>query len=393
MMIKLQNSCIFIAFVLLFIDFTKGIELFEGNVCQLHTGDAGICKNAENCKWLVQNLQRRKMKFSDIRRCSFAVNEEIVCCGDEHPSSTEPQITSPCEFGNANCSPDNNPGSITNPSVTTKFSGSKMNAACQRYMVYATELSIVSIINGEVAYPTEFPHMVALGYLNDKNEYDFDCGASLIADRWLVTAAHCVRDRRKPVMARMGRLDLQDEEESIAIDRNITRIVRHPDYINSRKKNDIALIEFEGDVEFNGDVHPACIRIDPNDVAEDVELTIAGWGTIEADRTNRSKVLLKANLNIVPLESCNQTLVKYNQLSNQPSLRGLSNSQMCALNRVIHSDACQGDSGGPLFIRHLNGMSTLLGIISFGVSCGTDLPGVYTRIASYIDWMENTIWP
>lgn len=71
-------------------------------------------------------------------------------------------------------------------------------------MVHATELSIFSIINGETALPTEFPHMVALGYANDKNDYDFDCGASLIADHWLVTAAHCVRDRRKPVLARMG---------------------------------------------------------------------------------------------------------------------------------------------------------------------------------------------
>lgn len=81
-----------------------------------------------------------------------------------------------------------------------------MNAACARYMAYATGLTLFSIINGEAAAPTEFPHMVALGYRNDKNGYDFDCGASLIADRWLVTAAHCVRDRRKPVMARMGKV-------------------------------------------------------------------------------------------------------------------------------------------------------------------------------------------
>lgn len=127
-------------------------------------------------------------------------------------------------------------------------------------------------------------------------------------------------------------------------------------------------------------------------MAENVELTIAGWGSIEADRTNRSKVLLKANLNIVPLDSCNQTLTRYN-LADQPSLRALSDSQMCALNRITKSDACQGDSGGPLFIRHPTGMSTILGIVSFGVSCGTDLPGVYTRIASYVDWIENTIWP
>lgn len=75
------------------------IQISEGSLCQLHTGEAGICKNSKNCKWLIQNFQRKKMQFEDIRRCSFAVNEEIVCCGDDHPTSTDPQISSPCELG------------------------------------------------------------------------------------------------------------------------------------------------------------------------------------------------------------------------------------------------------------------------------------------------------
>lgn len=62
------------------------------------------------------------------------------------------------------------------------------------------------------------------------------------------------------------------------------------------------MIEFEGDIEFNGDVHPACVRIDASDVPEDTELTIAGWGTIEADRMYTFeifKIFMSAeNLNI-----------------------------------------------------------------------------------------------
>lgn len=49
-------------------------------------------------------------------------------------------------------------------------------------------------------------------------------------------------------------------------------------------------------------------------------------------------------------------------------------------------DACQGDSGGPFVIN-----GELVGIISFGRDCGENIPGVYTRVPSFIDWInENT---
>lgn len=96
----------------------------------------------------------------------------------------------------------------------------------------------------------------------------------------------------------------------------------------------------------------------------------------------------------VPLDRCNQMLLEYNKLANIASLRGLIDSQMCAINPIDYSDACQGDSGGPLFLNEPStGLSTVVGIVSFGVSCGSELPGVYTRIASYTNWIEDTVWP
>lgn len=49
---------------------------------------------------------------------------------------------------------------------------------------------------------------------------------------------------------------------------------------------------------------------------------------------------------------------------------------MCALNSIEKRDACQGDSGGPLFLNdQQTGVSTVVGIVSFGISCGSELPG------------------
>lgn len=64
------------------------------------------------------------------------------------------------------------------------------------------------IVNGTPANLTQFPHMAALGYVrpDDSDDFDFDCGASLIADRWLLTAAHCITENHTPVMARLGKV-------------------------------------------------------------------------------------------------------------------------------------------------------------------------------------------
>ena len=53
-------------------------------------------------------------------------------------------------------------------------------------------------------------------------------------------------------------------------------------------------------------------------------------------------------------------------------------------------DSCQGDSGGPLACMSSSGTPVLHGITSFGCGCARpDYPGVYTRVASYLEWIYN----
>lgn len=40
-------------------------------------------------------------------------------------------------------------------------------------------------------------------------------------------------------------------------------------------------------------------------------------------------------------------------------------------------------------------MYHIIGITSFGKSCGValNMPGVYTRVSAYTDWIEGIVWP
>lgn len=56
----------------------------------------------------------------------------------------------------------------------------------------------------------------------------------------------------------------------------------------------------------------------------------------------------------------------------------------------------QGDSGGPLQLFHAhNGcMYEIFGVTSFGYGCGVaGQPAVYTRVFSFLDSIEQIVWP
>lgn len=70
----------------------------------------------------------------------------------------------------------------------------------------------------------------------------------------------------------------------------------------------------------------------------------------------------------------------------------IDKTQLCAGGEA-EKDSCRGDSGGPLMFQQ-NGVWVAAGIVSFGVKCGTQgVPGVYTRVSQYMDWITKNIRP
>ena len=61
-------------------------------------------------------------------------------------------------------------------------------------------------------------------------------------------------------------------------------------------------------------------------------------------------------------------------------------------NRNSLTSDSSGDSGSPLLWVDDLARWSVAGIVSFGPSvCGQDVPGAYTKVESYLDWIENMI--
>ncbi|CAL4149348.1 unnamed protein product [Meganyctiphanes norvegica] len=69
-----------------------------------------------------------------------------------------------------------------------------------------------------------------------------------------------------------------------------------------------------------------------------------------------------------------------------------TDNMICAGVEDYTKDSCQGDSGGPLVLidETSNSSNILLGITSWGRDCASHgYPGVYTKVANYVPWIEE----
>uniref|UniRef100_A0A146LH04 Venom serine protease n=1 Tax=Lygus hesperus TaxID=30085 RepID=A0A146LH04_LYGHE len=236
------------------------------------------------------------------------------------------------------------------------------------------------IVGGKETKVNEYPMMAGLFYTPRNVLF---CGGTVITRWHVVTAAHCVEPVLhvpEDVQIVLGEHDQSKVDESPYTKvYRVKEMVNHPDYFLVGHRNDIAVILSETRFEFNDYVGPACMPTGA-EVIVGSKLKVLGWGKLSVDGP-ASKVLMKVNLNVVPIEQCAKVYDRVNTTEAK---------QVCT--HHPRKDACQGDSGGPLlWLDRETNRYTLVAAVSHGRGCAEGHPAVNTNIIYYRDWIQKII--
>ncbi|XP_026326869.1 trypsin-2-like [Hyposmocoma kahamanoa] len=208
--------------------------------------------------------------------------------------------------------------------------------------------------------------------LQKGNDY-YQCGGSIISNRYILTAAHCLKGIQRAYI-RIG----STQANSGGTMYNSALLQMHPQYNSQTSDYDVGVIRVSRAMTLDGTksrvIKLADSEMQSEPISPGTEILVSGWGTT-SENGETSNNLMAVTVPTVSNEDCNK------------SYRGGITARMfCAGVPEGGKDSCQGDSGGPAVQESEDKQ---LGIVSFGIGCArAGYPGVYTRVASVRNWIR-----
>jgi len=243
------------------------------------------------------------------------------------------------------------------------------------------------IVGGSYATPNEYVSMVGLiDYtMMQAPEGPVFCGAAIISENYVLTAAHCFDDTSRlisNIYALVGDHDYKSATDTpYPTIYQVQQIIKHESYnINNNDENinDIALVKTVDAIKWKLTIGPACLPFvysgAANSYFDGYPLVVLGWGaTVDSGPT--SSILKKTSLPVISNSVCSQYYTD------------ITAKKICTY--AQGTDACQRDSGGSLYWNGVAGRKYPIGIVSYGTNCAGSYPGVNTRVTAYLSWIQT----
>jgi secreted trypsin-like serine protease len=315
------------------------------------------------------------------------------------------------------------------PVTASPFTYAKSGAKAERSK--SADAAGAKVIGGEIAAEGAWPWQVALlvGGAQVSTDSQF-CGGSMVMDRWVLTAAHCVHQAQEDGSF----ADLWPQDVSILVGTNqlvggtgdlipVEAIFRHPSYSGNQFDFDIALIKLSRAPQ----VAYQTVEVPDAEYGDilnrqGVTTIVTGWGL--QDGAAASPELRQAEIQVLDRELCNSAMLEaraedaasgfgyavqtlgvaeedafaiWDELMARAP-KPVSENMICSGTFEGGKTSCNGDSGGPLVVPLDGGGYIQAGIVSWGLSATsgqgceqTALFSAYTNISKFVPWLNQVI--
>lgn len=243
------------------------------------------------------------------------------------------------------------------------------------------------IIGGANAARGDWPWQLSQQRLSS-GLWSHSCGASLLSTTKALSASHCVDGATADILRVIAGLYAQSDLTGTQTT-NVVAFTMHERYQvdTASYSNDVAILNLENAITIGpGTTGVQLLTLPPaGELFTGVSCTITGWGRTSISN-NLPDILQQANINVIDTAQCAG-------LMSAVSGTQIWDNHLCLYDSANRIGSCNGDSGGPCNCPNGANGYYVAGITSWGVSssfgrCLQTYPSVYTRVSSYLDWIN-----
>ncbi|XP_015788696.1 vitamin K-dependent protein C-like [Tetranychus urticae] len=239
------------------------------------------------------------------------------------------------------------------------------------------EIKQSNIYCGRDTIPGQVPFYASIEYDEPNVHYEL-CSGVLIADRWILTEAYCLKFIFGPIRVVLGN---ESNNKTIGVEDYYI----HPNVSLETTMNNIALLLLKEPVQFSMNIQPICLP----EPGED-ETFHGRYGTVAGrEKLNPTVRKLPSNMHITTLpidrsEDCDKFFKKVIK-------KNITDSFFCAGYPKRRKDACFPDRGDPFMVK-VRKHWVIVGITLINMRCKRPHAlDIYVRVAFFLEWIKSTI--